>query len=462
VEAAVRKLLVASQKSGVGKTTTAINLAAATAKTGSRVLLVDVDPVGTVSMALNLTSHTNRQPLGELGFELSGAVCRDVIPGLDVISAYDEGLGGEDELEKFLSALGSEQLKETYRCVVVNAPPFMGERPKRLLQCCDEFILVVRAEALAFRTMPLFLDQLKTIDREGEAGLRGILLTLPEPGGAEMDLRRYLGRKLFRQTIPNDPAVPRAESDGHAIAVADPQSPAAREFAALSKELDLANEAPRPERYEQPTFAAKTAPERTPALAGTGSRTGLPTQRGSTAKDFTPPARDLGDRRISRSSRPRPQRRVAGPGHAREPLAARPAEPEPIPRAIPVSPGPQPPAASPGRKSAAPPPKSFIKPWHLWMCASIVLGLALGSAKVPAHFIPMAVGLGTAAVILFLFRHALAEKVAETVADIRARSQMNLKAPRSDVPAPPRPPAAPQPQPPSEPFGNPANYRRRR
>src|SRR5689334_8746380 len=66
VDLTVRKLLVASQKSSSGKTTTAINLAAATALKGSRVLLVDVDPVGTVSMALNLTSHKNRKKLQDM------------------------------------------------------------------------------------------------------------------------------------------------------------------------------------------------------------------------------------------------------------------------------------------------------------------------------------------------------------------------------------------------------------
>src|SRR5205807_443021 len=145
----VRKLLVASQKSGVGKTTTAINLAAATALNGARVLLVDVDPVGTVSMALNLSGHAHRRSLADLGFQLHGDVCRDVVPGLDVISPYDEGLGSGDALEKLLNFIGSEKIKETYQCIVLNAPPFMGERPKRLLRCCDEFILVVRAEALA-------------------------------------------------------------------------------------------------------------------------------------------------------------------------------------------------------------------------------------------------------------------------------------------------------------------------
>ena len=91
VEKTVRKLLVASQKSGVGKTTTSINLAAATAMAGARVLLVEADPLSGISTALNLAQHPDRRPLRASGIDLPGILCCGIVPGLDVFSPYEEG-----------------------------------------------------------------------------------------------------------------------------------------------------------------------------------------------------------------------------------------------------------------------------------------------------------------------------------------------------------------------------------
>src|SRR5947209_19499687 len=85
-EPAVRKLLVASQKGGVGKTTTSINLAGATAMAGARVLLLDADPLSSISNSLKLSEHPRRQSLRQAGIDLPGVLVADFIPGLDVLS----------------------------------------------------------------------------------------------------------------------------------------------------------------------------------------------------------------------------------------------------------------------------------------------------------------------------------------------------------------------------------------
>lgn len=445
----MRKLLVASQKSGVGKTTTAINLAAVTALNGARVFLIDVDPVGTVSMALNLTAHTNRKPLRELGVDLQGEICCDVVPGLDVISPYDQGLGGQDELQKLLELLNSEAVQRQYQCAILSAPPFIGERPTELLKCCDELLVILRAEPLTFRTLPLFLDMAKKIEAEDAVTLRGILLTLPVPGRWETDLRRYLGSKSLPHVIPSDAEVPRAESAGVPVVVFAPQSQAAQEFFALSATLDLASALPEP-RVKRPATVAGAASANSKSSSGlatlTKKRSGtaipvvkptphrrdfpVPPEEDHTSVDTTPRPSRVGGLRSS-AARPRPagESRTGDPdlprgGQARVPRPQRvPGREEPpLVEEIPphsasaldreekeeVSQARQPAAGPslpqrPARRSDQP-LRSPIRPWHLWIFAGILTGGLLGTAQLPTFLLPIMVGIGTAAGVILVLR----------------------------------------------------------
>ena len=125
----VRKLLVASQKSGIGKTTTSINLAAAAALAGTRVLLLDADPLSNVSTALHLGSHPFRRPLRQSGVDLPGALVCDVLPGLDVLSPYEAGACSDADFDDLLRLLTTPQFQASYGCLVVDAPPFWAPTP---------------------------------------------------------------------------------------------------------------------------------------------------------------------------------------------------------------------------------------------------------------------------------------------------------------------------------------------
>jgi chromosome partitioning protein len=349
----VRKLLLASQKSGVGATTTAINLAAAAAQSGARALLIDADPVGCISMTLDAPRRGRRRELRELGLDLPGAFWSDVLPGLDLISPYEEGLSSNEELAALLEGLDTARGAEAYRCALVDTAPFMGDRPRHLLRHCDEFILVMRAEAVAFRTLPLFLETVKTIQREdGGVALRGILLTQPTEGKWETDLRRYLGSRVFSQTIPKDEEVDRATAEGWAIVTQNASSPAAVQYLGLVDALEL------------------TAAE--PVLAG---RAG---SRQSERRGVNPSVRSGASDPALRRSRSDP----AGVPPTRKPQRGTGRSGKPR-----------------RRKRRGP-----IRSWHLWLAAGLVSGVFLGSLRSPQYVLPCAVGLATTASIVLLMQ----------------------------------------------------------
>ncbi len=244
----MRKLLVASQKGGVGKTTTSMNLAAAAARSGTRVLLLDADPLSNISTALNLAEHPQRQSLRQAGIELPGVLVANFVPGLDVLSPYDEGRCSDDDLDRVLRVLSQPVARERYGCMIVDVPPFLGANPAQLIGSCDEFLLVMRAEAMAYRTLPAFLELVQRSSRDGHAiQLRGILLTLPE--GEELgcrwerELRGRLGARILSEVIPHDELIGKALSVGQISSHLHPDSPAGHPYSQLVAKLGLADEA---------------------------------------------------------------------------------------------------------------------------------------------------------------------------------------------------------------------------
>lgn len=446
MESIVRKILVASQKGGVGKTTTSINLAAATALAGSRVLLLDADPLSSISHSLQLHLHPQRQILRQVGIALPGVLVSKVIPGLDVLSPYDEGNCSDEELDQLLALLKAPSVQECYDCLVVNTPPFLGANPAQLVGTCDEFLLVMRAEPLACRTLPAFLELVQRSRGTSNMRLRGILLTLPEGeqvgGRWERELRGRFGTRILASVVPFDDSIGRALLDGQIVCHSQRHSALSVAFTALVEELQLAQEVRETSERISSMSAFVQASEMLKPVAPT-RKSAVPNHVAAVSEAHQPmvpvpppPASvEMPDRwampeTICKRSTPVVPPPVV-PSHCLERKQA--AMPTPVvSRRTIDSPPPVARPVAPVRPLPAPPPASGQFPmWvgGLWFGLAIVVGVGLRFMPLPEYLMPVLVGVAVAALTILLLKQFAA----------------------SDNPAPPSPPIAhPVARPPSD------------
>ncbi len=413
----MRKLLVASQKGGVGKTTTSMNLAAATALTGTRVLLLDADPLSNISTSLNLADHQHRILLRQEGIDLPGILVCDFIPNLDVFSPYGEGPCTDEDLARLLRALATPPAQQCYGCTIVDVPPFLGGSAAQLLACCDDFLLVMRAEDMAYRTLPAFLELVQRSSSAGHAlPMRGILLTLPEgeePGcRCERELRGRYGTRVLAEAIPYDDSIGKAIRAGRIGSHLYPDSPAGRQYHQLAAKLGLSEGASPGIDVEEILQALRDASALIgPAVAAPASSAPATTEPErpkndipleaplfvappEPAKPATPVHRP---RRLNRSAESlRPARALPGSTAIpvrRKVVAAKgdAGSEESAPASIPPAPHPQATA------------NALAQLWPLWILLGAVLGGGLRLVPLSASLLPILVGVGAGLLVVVLF-----------------------------------------------------------
>lgn len=247
-----RVLAIANQKGGVGKTTTAINLAASLAANDLRVLVIDSDPQGNATTGLGVAKDPDRPSLYHVLLNdtpAQNALVSTDLEGLHLISADKNLVGANLELvdlprREFRLRERIESVRNEYSYVLIDCPPALDLLTLNALIAADAVLVPIQCEFFALEGISELMD---TIDRIRDAfkhplEVEGILLTMYDDRTVltrqvAADLREFFGDEVFKTVIPRSIRLAEAPSFGKPILTYDPRSRGAESYIKLAKEI---------------------------------------------------------------------------------------------------------------------------------------------------------------------------------------------------------------------------------
>ncbi len=247
-----RKIAIANQKGGVGKTTTAINLSSCLAEAGQRVLLIDFDPQGNATNGVGL----EREELEQTVYELLLGECRmedclveNVVENLDILPSDVDLAGAEIELlefddKEYLLRKHLRDIEDNYDYVVIDCPPSLNLLTINALTAADTVLIPIQCEYYALEGLNQVLNTVNLVKRKMNPALEteGVVFTMYDARtnlSLEVveSVKNNLNQNIYKTIIPRNVRLAEAPSHGMPINIYDSRSAGAESYRLLAAEV---------------------------------------------------------------------------------------------------------------------------------------------------------------------------------------------------------------------------------
>ncbi len=247
-----RIISVTNQKGGVGKTTTAINLAACLAEKGKRVLAVDTDPQGNMSSGLSLNKNeleytTYELLLGEV--DIKDAISRNVYENLDIVganvnlSAVEVELAGKEDVHYILQGI-LESVREDYDFIIIDCPPSLNLLTLNSLVASDSVIVPIQCEYFALEGLSQLMHTINLVQERLNPNLfiEGVVFTMYDARTnlslqVVENVKDNIEQNIYKTIIPRNVRLAEAPSHGMPINLYDTKSVGAEQYRMLADEV---------------------------------------------------------------------------------------------------------------------------------------------------------------------------------------------------------------------------------